>query len=121
MTFRTITTFEKASTDVQTLAHSVPGMDIVGSCFAFEGNPYLEKLEIKNSTDRTYAEYHIYFHDEANYLAWHDQFKAQHDNNRELAFKVLKFGGVDIKRYWEDANDRAEAGALPISQFVSKL
>ncbi len=120
MTFRTITTFEKSGEDIVQLVHSVPGMEVVRASFVLGDNPYVESMQELVSTDNSYVEYHINFHDEASYLSWHDQWKTTHDAPRASAFVLMQINGVAIKRYWE-TTDLALSGSLPIENFVSKI
>ena len=118
---KTITVLEKSGTDVAGLLHATPGMNTLAQMFMPAFNSHVSLLEERKSTDSSYVEYHCYFHDEANYRTWHNEFGAIHDPLRVDAFEVLEqVLGITITRYW-DTNDLSAPGNRPMSEFVRKL
>jgi len=123
MSFQTITVFEKDGAQIEAEIWATPGWFKFSQCFLYDNNPYVSRLEMKVNNDGSYLEYHLDFHNEDAYQAWHDEWKHIHDDLRPKIIDNLKFRGIGYTLYWPEGNISPpnEEPALAVSQFTTKL
>lgn len=121
MTFQTVSTFGKTGAQIEAELWATPGWFKFSQCFLYEGNPYIARLDVKFSSDGSYAEYYLDYHDENAYRAWHDEWKHIHDVTRHNCFESLKTRGIQIELYWPGEELGGNIETKPFDTFVTKI
>lgn len=123
MPFRTVTTFEKSGSQVEAELWATPGFFKFSKCFAYDGNPYISRIESITNEDGSYIECYLEYHDIDAYRAWHDEWKHIHDDLRTKIIDNLKSRGIESRLFWPEEEKFPIEGTevISINEFVSRL
>lgn len=124
MSFHTISIFEKPGSQIEAELWAIPGWFKMSRCFTAEAtghSEFVENLYNKLSADGSYVEYHLIFHSEDTYRAWHEKWKDIYVPLRKECLEIARSNGITAQLYWPGEDLGGHEVTISVENFVSKL